>query len=119
MAEGLYRAGQSAMGRQDFEKAVALLKECVWLLPDMVKFRIQLGAAQSEVAAFRKDAEQNLLKAIELDGMATEAYLLLGRLYLKVNLPRRAETQFQQVLRWDPSNKEAQRELQQIQSTVR
>jgi curved DNA-binding protein CbpA len=119
MAEGLFRAGQSAMGRQDFEKAVALLKECVWLLPDMVKFRIQLGAAQSEVAAFRKDAEQNLLKAIELDGMATEAYLLLGRLYLKVNLPRRAETQFQQVLRWDPSNKEAQRELQQIQSTVR
>jgi cytochrome c-type biogenesis protein CcmH/NrfG len=38
----------------------------------------------------------------------------LGKLYLKVELPKRAAIQFQQALRWDPSNTEALRLLGRI-----
>ena len=41
-------------------------------------------------------------------------YLALGKLYVKVNLPRRVVTQFQEVLRWDPQHREAQKLLDEI-----
>ena len=62
----------------------------------------------------RKEAEQHLLKSIELDGMQAEPYLALGKLYISVNLPRRAETQLQEALRWDPENSEAQKLLREL-----
>jgi len=62
----------------------------------------------------RKEAEQHLLKSIELDGMQAEPYLALGKLYISVNLPRRAETQLQEALRWDPENSEAQKLLHEL-----
>ena len=114
MAEALYRSGRMALAKQQFERAVDQLKECVWLRPDVGRYRQSLGAAQAEIPRMRKEAEQHLLKAIELNCMQTDAYLLLGKLYLKVGLPRRAEQQFRETLRWDPMNAEAQRLLQEL-----
>ncbi len=62
----------------------------------------------------RKDAERHLLKSIELDGMQVEPYIALGKLYISVNLPRRAEMQLQEALRWDPDNLEAKKLLQEV-----
>ncbi len=114
MAEALYRSGRIALVRRQFEKAAEQLKECVWLRPDVSRYQHFLGAAQAEIPKMRKEAEQHLLKAIALDRMQPDVYLVLGKLYMKVNLPRRAELQFQEVLCWDPDNPEAQRLLQEI-----
>ncbi len=111
MAEALYRSGRMALAKQDFERAVEKLRECVWLRPEVGRYQQYLGAAQAEIPKMRKEAEQHLLKAIELDCMQTDAYLLLGKLYMKVGLPRRAEQQFREVLRWDPSNAVAEKLL--------
>jgi len=46
--------------------------------------------------------------------MMLESRIALGKLYIKVNLPKRAETQFQEVLRWDPENPEANKMLQTL-----
>jgi tetratricopeptide (TPR) repeat protein len=118
-ADTLFRAGQAALAREDFRKAVTLLRECVWLRPDVARFRRYLGFAEAEVPALRKDAEQSLLKAIELDRMEIDSYMALGRLYLKVDLPRRAEAQFLEVLRWDPNNTAAQHQLDLLAETKR
>ncbi len=114
MAEALYHSGRIALAKKQYEKAVEQLKECVWLRPDVARYRQYLGAAQIEIPKMRKEAEQHLLKAIELDCMRPETYLLLGKLYLNVNLPRRAEQQFREVLRWDPSNLEAKKLLEDL-----
>lgn len=116
MAEVMFRAGQGFYSKGDFEKATEKLKECVWLKPDVAKYRYFLGASQSEVPKLRKEAEQNLLKAIELDRAQPEAYLALGRLYLKVGMVRRAEAQVREVLQRSPENAEAGKLLQEITS---
>ncbi len=107
IAETLFRAGLASFRKKEFEKAVQHLRECVWLRPDSPRYHHYLGVAQSEIAALRKEAEQHLLKAIELEHMNADTYLQLGKLYLKVNLPKRAEAQFHEALRWDSESAEA------------
>lgn len=104
MAEALFRAGCVSLSGGEHEKAVRHLKECVWLRPETAKYRHYLGVAQAGIPRFRKEAEQHLLKALELDSLRLESRLELGKLYLKVDLPKRAEAQFLEVLRWDPGN---------------
>jgi curved DNA-binding protein CbpA len=104
MAEVLYREGRVSLSRGDFEKAVDQLKECVWLHPENAKYHHYLGVAQSKMPELRKKAEQHFLKAIELNGMSASSHLELAKLYLKVNLPRKAERQLQQLVSLDPEN---------------
>lgn len=113
MAESLYRAGRAGLSEHNFEKAVDHLKEAVYLRPDVARYHHFLGVAQMEIVRFRKAAEEHLQKAIELDSMNVDSHLALGKLYVKVNLPRRAEQQFQQVLQWMPSHPEATRLLEE------
>jgi tetratricopeptide (TPR) repeat protein len=115
MAETIFRAGRRSLITCEFEKAVSQFKECVWLFPDKARFHHFLGVAQSEIAPLRKEAERHLLKAIELESSHTESYVELGRLYLKVNLMKRAESHLYEALRWDPLNTEALKLLREIQ----
>jgi tetratricopeptide (TPR) repeat protein len=114
MADALFRAGRASLSEMDYEKAATHFKECVWLLPEIARYHYYLGLSQSEVPRFQKLAEEHLLKAIELERTTPESYLALGKLYVKVNLPRRAVVQFQEVLRWDPQHREAQKLLDEI-----
>jgi curved DNA-binding protein CbpA len=114
MVDGLYRAGRIALAKGDFERAVTHLKECVWLRSDIAKYHHYLGVAQSGIPKLRKEAERHLLRALELDSTSLDSFMELGKLYLKVELPKRAAIQFQQALRWDPSNAEALRLLGRI-----
>lgn len=109
MAEALYREGRILLAKGDFEKAEERLKGSVWLCPEKAAYHHYLGAAQSEIPKLRKSAEQNLLKAIELDSMSAASNLELAKLYLKVMLYRKAELQLQEFIRNDPENREAQR----------
>ncbi len=111
MAETLFRAGRVSLRRKDIQKAVQQLRECVWLQPEVARYQHYLGVAQSEFPAYRKEAEQHLLKAVALEPMRSDSHLELGKLYLKVSLPKRAEAQFHEALRLDPQNSEAARLL--------
>jgi curved DNA-binding protein CbpA len=114
MVEGLYRAGRIALAKGDYERAVTHLKECVWLRPEIAKFHHYLGVAQSGIVRLRKEAEKHLQRALELDSTSLDSYMELGKLYLKVELPKRAAVQFEQALRWDPGNAEVLRLLSSI-----
>jgi tetratricopeptide (TPR) repeat protein len=118
MAETIFRAGRLSLMNKEFEKAVSQFKECVWLCPDTARYHHFLGVAQSEIVPLRKEAEQHLLKAIALESTRTDSYVELGRLYIKVNLKKRAETQLCEALHWDPHNPEALKLLQELQRAV-
>jgi curved DNA-binding protein CbpA len=114
IAETLFNAGRASIKKREFEKAVEQLRECVWLRPGTARYHHYLGVAQAEIASLRKEAEQHLLKAIELENMNADSYLQLGKLYLKVNLPKRAEAQFYEALRWDSENAETLKLLESL-----
>jgi curved DNA-binding protein CbpA len=107
MAETLFRVARGALAEGDYQKAAAQLSECVWLCPDCAKYHHLLGVAQSEIPRLRKEAESHLLMAIGSNDAATGSRIALGKLYMKVNLSRKAKAQFEEVLRWDSDNPEA------------
>lgn len=115
-AEALYREGRSLLAAGDFAAAVERLKGAVWLRPDQASYNYLLGIAESEIPKLRKSAEQHLLRAIELEDLSADSHLALAKLYLKVMLPRKAEQQLQQALRWDPHNAEALKLVQQLKT---
>lgn len=110
-AEALYQDGRALLAEGDYEKAVERLKGSVWLCPEKAAYQHFLGVAQSEIPSQRKSAEQHLLKALEINKMSVATHLALAKLYINVSLRRKAEQQLQELLRWDPENKEAQKLL--------
>jgi tetratricopeptide (TPR) repeat protein len=114
MAEALFHAGCASLASKDFEKAARHLKEAVFLRPEVARYQLYLGVAQAAIPRYMKEAEQHLLRALQLDPMRVEGRLELGKLYMKVNLPKRAEAQFFEVLRWDPDNRTARRLLEEV-----
>ncbi|MCI0407756.1 MAG: tetratricopeptide repeat protein, partial [Acidobacteria bacterium] len=53
------------------------------------------------------EAEQNFLKAIELNPTFAENYAQLGLLYRKMGQTARGDEFLQRALSWDPSNETA------------
>jgi curved DNA-binding protein CbpA len=106
-AEAFFSDGRALLAKGDFEKAAEQLNSCVFLRPEKAVYRHYLGIAQSDMPRLRKSAEQHLLKAIELDGTSIASRLELAKLYIKVELRRKAEQQLQEILRWNPEHTEA------------
>jgi len=106
-AEALYREGRLLLAKGDLATAVERLKGSVWLCPEKASYHHYLGVAESEIPKLRKDAEQHLLKAIELEDMSAQTHIALAKLYMQVHLPRKAEAQLHQALLWDRENAEA------------
>jgi curved DNA-binding protein CbpA len=117
MAETLFRAGCAALAAKDLDKAVSHLRECVWLLPEVGKYHHYLGVAQAGAQRCMKEAEQHLQRAIELDPVRIESRVELAKLYIQVRLPKRAEAQLLEVLRWDPDNPTARKLMREISDT--
>lgn len=113
-AEALYRGGRAFLVKGDFEKAIERLNGCVWLDPEKAVYHHYLGVAESEMPKLRKSAEQHFLKAIELSKVSTASRLELAKLYIKIELWRKAEQQLQEVMIWDPENHEAQKFLAEL-----
>jgi len=70
-----------------------------------------LGMTQSHNPRLRKQAAQNLIKALELNPTSAEPYAQLGTLYVRMGQKRRGHDMYRKALAWDPSNEEALRGL--------
>lgn len=109
-----FQRGQEAIKRGDYREAVHSLQWAVRLNPKQAKYYTALGKAFAKTPRRMHDAEQNFLKAIELEPSKAENYIALGLLYKEGKLAQRAIRQFEEALMWDPENKLAKAELEQL-----
>jgi curved DNA-binding protein CbpA len=113
-AEELFQLGRCFFVKGEYGKASEHFKRCIWLRPDKAPYHHYMGAAQSKNPKSRKEAEQHLLKALEIDSMSTESHLELAKLYIQVGLRRKAEQQLQEILSWNQNHQEAQKLLAEL-----
>jgi Flp pilus assembly protein TadD len=59
----------------------------------------------------RREGEQHLLKAAELDPFNAQIRFRLGLMYKEAGLPKKAEVYFREALQIDPENRAALKEL--------
>ena len=106
--------GKSLIQVQKYAEAVSFLKRAVQIKPDNAEFLAYLGYAMSKIPQYRRESEKHFLRAIEINPMNTNTYIHLGRMYKEVRMLAKALEAFQNALRWDPENKLALQEIEEI-----
>jgi curved DNA-binding protein CbpA len=115
-ARASHNIGVQDYQQKDFFSAVQHFREAVRLQPESARYHHSLARALMRNPRWRREAEEQFLKAIELDEFNADYRVSLGMLYLDGGLPRKAEAQFRDALGWDAENRAAQRELAKLQS---
>lgn len=115
VAKENFLQGKSLINAQHYAEAIGYLKRAVRINPEDGDYHAYLGYAMSKTVQYRREAEEHFLKAIELTPMNINTYLHLGRLYREARMYLKAVKTFSEALKWDPENKIALKELQEIE----
>lgn len=91
-AEVYFKEGRRAMLRQDYWRAIELLRVAVEERGDHAPYRFLLAEALSMNPQWQHEAEQSYRRAIELDPCRGEYYVALAKLYERAGLSHRAES---------------------------
>jgi curved DNA-binding protein CbpA len=111
MAEHYYNQGRARFDRKEYHVAVHLLREAVKLDATRAPYHFHLGVALIRNPRTRREADEHLAKAAELDPYNAQIRVKLGLIYKESGLPKKAEGYFRAALQIDPDNHAARREI--------
>jgi tetratricopeptide (TPR) repeat protein len=126
MSKGGNVKGEAAKVKQQFHIAIAEFnKGNFWQAADILKWAVKkdpendaywahFSLALYKIPRKQKEAEEAILRAIQLKPHKAEYYVHLGMIYHKADSLLRAAKQFRKALEWDPSNERALRELKKL-----
>jgi curved DNA-binding protein CbpA len=95
--------GERYFGDGRYHEAIEELRTAVRLDPSRAEYHRALGLALSKNPKWRKQAEDALSKALELNRFDADSYVGLGELYHEGGLETRARKMFEEALALDPS----------------
>ncbi|MCK4836641.1 MAG: DnaJ domain-containing protein [Candidatus Aminicenantes bacterium] len=114
IAKILYKKAKTLYNRQDYNMAIAALEKAIHLDSGKPDNYYLLGVCQSRIPALIREAEKNLLKAVEMEPWNAEHYAALGMIFYSERLFSRAESYFRQALSKEPSHMLARKKLEEI-----
>jgi len=109
-----FNRGKTLIQTQKYGEAVVFLKRAAQIDPENGDYHAYLAYAMSKTSQFRRAAEEHFLKAIELNPMNISTYIHMGRMYKEARLYNKALHAFEEALKWDPENKIANKEIEEI-----
>jgi len=114
-AEIKFRQGKTLFNQGKYEDALTLLEEAVRLRPNKGDYYLMLGMTESRIPFYRKKAEQDFLKAIELEPWNPEGFVGLGVLYKQEGLLTKARRHLEKALEMDSEHEMASKELSEME----
>ena len=116
LAEAYYLKARKFMREGDFYNAIQYGKLAISYSAEDARFYYLLGECQvrNPEARWQRMAEQNYLKATQLDLWNAEYRVSLGRFYKKRGLKLRARKQFEEALLIVPTHETALKELESL-----
>jgi tetratricopeptide (TPR) repeat protein len=110
-----YQKGLDEFNSKEYWRAAEFFKIAARLSPHNAIYLTHLFFALAKIPRKLKEAEEVILKVIELEPRNSEHYLRLGQLYIRGRMKIRAKNAFEQALRLDPRNKEVREELNKLE----
>ncbi len=114
MARQNFLYGKAMLQKGKFHEAVKFFENALKQDDKRAEYYQYLGSVQMKNPAWRRDAEKNFIRALEIDPSLVTCYVNLGNIYLRLKKPDKAELMFQAALQWDPDQPVAKRELEQL-----
>jgi curved DNA-binding protein CbpA len=116
MARIHFGNGERALSEHRYHDAVEELRAAIRHDPARAEYHRLLGRALAKNPKWRKQAEEHLWKALELNRFDSHSYLELGELYEESGLSTRARKMFEEAIAIDPDNLRARERLEQGKS---
>ncbi|MCK5286205.1 MAG: DnaJ domain-containing protein [Thermodesulfovibrionia bacterium] len=113
-AEEQFKRGIGEYKTGNFWGATDFLRGATRKDPNKATYWAYLSLALSKMPNRNKEAEETILKAIELEPHNANFYICLGNIYVNYGMYKRAIRQFEAALSWDPTNDKALRELEKL-----
>jgi tetratricopeptide (TPR) repeat protein len=111
LAEHYFNQGRARYERKEYHAAVHLLREAVKLDGSKSAHHFHLGMALLRNPRTRREADEHLQRAAELEPYNSQLRIRLGNLYKEVGLPKKAEAFFRAALQLDPDSRAARKQL--------
>jgi hypothetical protein len=99
-----FRHGKEQFDKGRFGEALSFFQNACEQDPARSEHFFYLAQTQSKNPRWKKDAETNFLKALEIDPSNADIYAHLGLLYARGGLHSKARDLFKRALQWDPAN---------------
>lgn len=109
-----FRQGRTLYNQGRYPEAVALLEESVRMRKDKGDYFLLLAMAESKLPGYSRKAEEDFLKALQLEPWNPEGYVGLGMLYKQEGLKVKALTQFKKALEVDPEHSTAREQVVEL-----
>ncbi len=109
-----FRQGKTLYGQGRYEEAIAYLEEAVRTRRDKADYFLLLAMCESKLKAYVKKAEQDFLKAIQLEPWNAEGYVGLGLLYKAEGLRTKAIKQLEKAVEAEPDHASAREALEDM-----
>jgi tetratricopeptide (TPR) repeat protein len=113
-AKILYRKALTLFNQKNFQKAIMVVEDAIRNNPAKAEYYLLLGLCQSELPSRKRQAEENLLKAANIEPWNAEHVVALGMLFYSERLPKRAEGFFRKALDLEPNHDLARKKLAEI-----
>ena len=113
-AKSLYRKSLTLFNQKNYPKAIMVLEDAIRNNPAKAEYHSLLGRCQSEVPSMKRQAEQNLAKAVAIEPWNVDHVIALGMLFYSERLMKRAEGYFRKALEIDPKHELARKKLAEI-----
>lgn len=114
-AEIKYRQGRTLFQQGMYEEAIIFLEEAIRLRKNKPDYFLLLAMTEAKLPAFKKKAEEDYLKVIEMEPWNPEAYFGLGLLYLSEGLKVKARKYISKALEVDPEHHQARAALDKLE----
>ena len=111
LAQAKFQKGKALYVQGRYEEALCHLAEAVKLRENSAQYYLMLARTESEISHYRRQAEHDFLKAIQIEPWNPDLYVALGLFYKNEDLKIKAARQFEKALNIDPGHKHALLEL--------
>ena len=118
-AEIKFRQGKTLHGQGRFNEAITYLEEAIRVRKDKGDYFLLLAMVESKLPPYVKKAEQDFLKAIQLEPWNPEGFVGLGLLYKAEGLQTKAIRQFEKALEADPDHFTALEALEELTGSAK
>ncbi|HSA95821.1 MAG TPA: DnaJ domain-containing protein, partial [Acidobacteriota bacterium] len=109
-----FRQGKTLHGQGRYEEAVAYLEEAIRIRRDKGDYFLLLAMCETKLKPLVQKAEQDFLKAIQLEPWNPEGYVGLAMLYKSEGLKMKAIKQLEKALEAEPDHASAREALEDL-----